>query len=78
VQEHDEQPYLRRLFEAVAGVMDLDRGEHVLELHFTDGRLRDWWTHARKRPPAELRAFEDRARQALYASRRPRQDGSSA
>lgn len=55
------KPHLARFFEAVACVMDLDRGEHRLELIFEGGRLRQFYTHAEKRSPRELAAFDDRA-----------------
>jgi hypothetical protein len=56
------QPILRPLLEAVAAVMELDEGEHRLELVFTDGNLRRWRTESGPRGTDALAAFDDRAR----------------
>jgi hypothetical protein len=49
--------------------MGLDRGAHRLELVFDDGHLRQWWAHAEKRSPAELRRFEERVDALVEALR---------
>lgn len=53
------KPQLVRLFEAIAAVMELDRGLHRLELLFDDGHLRPWTTHHERNGHAELRRFDD-------------------
>jgi hypothetical protein len=55
------KPHLARFFEAVACVMELDRGQHRLELVFEDGRLRQFYARAKKRSPNDLAAFDERA-----------------
>lgn len=51
-------PLLVELLEQVAGVMELDRGRHRLELIFEDGRLREWWAHAERRPAPALGVYD--------------------
>jgi hypothetical protein len=41
--------------------MELDRGQHRLELVFEDGRLRQFYAHAEKRSPHDLATFDERA-----------------
>jgi hypothetical protein len=52
------KPGLQRFFEAVAPVMGLDRGVHVLELRFQDGHLVNYYAHQQKVRPAELAVFD--------------------
>jgi hypothetical protein len=57
----DAEPALRRLFEAIAAVMDLDEGSTRLELLFSEGRLTKWYAHNEARRPAELGRYDGRA-----------------
>ena len=38
----EPKPLLVQLFEAAAAAMDLNEGQHTLELHFEHGHLRRW------------------------------------
>ena len=53
------RPHLRRLFESIAGIMDIDHGLQRLELQFEDGILRCLWVHA-KTGSTELGRYDDR------------------
>ena len=53
-----EKAHLQRFFEAVAAIMELDRGRQRLELIFEDGRLVEWFVHRERKPPAELGSFD--------------------
>ncbi|MGD0165796.1 MAG: hypothetical protein ABSC51_00700 [Gaiellaceae bacterium] len=50
---------LARSFEAAAAAMEVDKSRQRLELIFEDGHLRQWWSHAEKRSPAELRNYDE-------------------
>lgn len=56
------KPSVCELLERIAGVMDLDSGRYRLELIYEDGRLREWYAHAERRPASALRVYDDRAR----------------
>ena len=53
------KPQLVRLFEAIAAVMELNRGLNRLELFLDDGHLRQWTTHYERNGHAELGRFDD-------------------
>jgi len=55
------KPHLARIFEAVAAVMDLDEGQHRLELVFADGHLQTWFVHDERNGHEALRRFDARA-----------------
>jgi hypothetical protein len=55
------KPALVGLFEAVAGVMELDEGKTRLELECTDGYLRRWWTHDESNGANELARYDEQA-----------------
>ena len=65
------QPALRRLFEAVAQIMELDEGKTRLELLFTDGHLTQYWTQNMKRPPGTLARYDGRAAWLIGTVREP-------
>jgi hypothetical protein len=61
-------PSLQVIFEAVAGVMGLDKGQTRLELIFHHGRLVKYYVHTAA-SPRELGIFEEQARWILEGGR---------
>ena len=57
-----EKPALATILESVASIMNLDEGQHRLELLFSDGHLRQWWTHSERNGANALARFDERAR----------------
>lgn len=50
------------LLERVAEAMDLDHGQHTLELVFVDGELRRWFAHTGERASGALGRYDERVR----------------
>lgn len=61
IADRESKPQLVQLFEAAAAVLDLDHGQHRLELVFDDGHLRQWFAHAEKRSPREFARLDGRS-----------------
>jgi hypothetical protein len=56
----EPKPLLVLLFEAAAAIMDLDEGQHTLELHFDHGHLRRWTALNKNNGHEALRRFDPR------------------
>jgi hypothetical protein len=59
--EDRPRPYLARLLESVATLMELHEGEQRLELIFRDGYLVKFFTHAGPAGAYELARFDEQA-----------------
>jgi hypothetical protein len=54
----EPKPLLVQLFEAAAAAMDLNEGQHTLELHFEHGHLHRWTALNKNNGHEALRCFD--------------------
>jgi hypothetical protein len=59
--DESPKPALVQVFEAIAGVLDINHGQTRLELEFDDGHLRRWWAHDERNGALQLHEFDAQA-----------------
>ena len=61
VADEPRKPLLVSVFEAAAEAMELGQGEQTLELVFSDGHLRRWYTRTGSNGAHALERFDEAA-----------------